>query len=884
MKTTTPDNILVRMVPAAALAAFLGLAASGETLVWDPEGSGGWGSDTRWQGGGLPDTGDTVSFSGCTGLVTAADAAYLSKISEVQFASGAGLVFSNDASEAALSCGAKFTGDGVLLKRGSGDVSLTYVESRVEEAFFMTGGIEIYGGRLIMPRNNTKECSIRRLAVYDPGIFVQAGGSEVSNVKGGIYGDGTISNNVSKTFRVFGVSTNEPIPVFSGKFVHNAYFVTRGTEGGKVQYLTGMGGSTSGNGLLLYGQDYTLGASSFGTVAHAAPWGTGTVQWRGPRSRLLYLGTGETSNKAFFFGNGGSEAILDAGEHGGLYLTGLWSTSTTENNRMNAVEFTGCGTNEFGGAYRTTTNKTGRYIGHYVVKSGDGTWRFTASNDRQMRSVFETRRGELQFASIAEKGEMCSLGDASLLHSRYIGDINDSRAVPYAYLLGDGKTGPDDAHLATMNYVGGKEASVSTRPIAIHGAGRLKSDGEFLSWGGITAVSSGVHTAVLGGEVARLHAFSVTNGPGRLSVAKDGSGSWTVGGDYDFTGDVTVRQGGLRLAGTDYEWYRLTIMQTWAGITNAAGEAIDGDGGVFSLKQWALMDKDGENQFKGEIAHNFDADGRPWLLNPGECAMGTTNYQNLGTNSGWPERYDITNLFVNALTFSAQNKSVYGGVIGLDGEVSYTQGWVRAAVRLPKGHNPVVRYDLMATGYWPQGGSSATRIPRSWMVEGSVDGVQWDVLDMVISNDIANITTGAGGHWFSNNSPTLGMGFGPYPSEVSAGRPESVASVEADAGATLESGGTLVANGVTYDCAAGGGTISGFGFAENAAVRLVNCDESAIQGKRAFFALDLSGCTGLSDTSKWTFSVNGRNVSRRRLRVSPDGITVVPRGGVLSFR
>ena len=59
MKTAAPGNILVRMVPAAALAAFLGLAASGETLVWNPEGSGGWGSDTRWQGGGLPDTGDT---------------------------------------------------------------------------------------------------------------------------------------------------------------------------------------------------------------------------------------------------------------------------------------------------------------------------------------------------------------------------------------------------------------------------------------------------------------------------------------------------------------------------------------------------------------------------------------------------------------------------------------------------------------------------------------------------------------------------------------------------------------------------------------------------------------------------------------------------------
>ena len=874
---------------AAAVAASLSLAASGANLAWDPNGSGGWGDSTRWQGGGTPGAGDTVSFSGCTGIVTAADAAYLSGISAVTFANGAGLVFSNEAGEADLSCGAKFTGDGVLIKRGGGDVRLTCVETAAKQAFWMTRGIEVYDGRFFMPRSINKECWIKRLAVYDPGVFVQAGNSQVSYVDGGLYGDGTISNDVSKTFRVMGGSTND-MPVFSGKFVGKAYFVTYGDAGGKGQYLTGTRGSTTSNGLLLYGQGYVFGAQTFGTADHPASWGNGQAQWRGKGAYLLYLGEGETSNKTFFFGNGGQDVTLDAGERGGLELTESWSTSQTENNYMNAVTFAGNGTNVFNASYTTTTNKYGAPIGHYVTKKGDGAWRFTAGKTRNMRSVFETQRGELQFESIAERGTTCALGDASLLYSHYFGAIDATKAVSYAYLVGDGETGPEDAHLATMNYVGEEEASVSTRPIAVKGAGRLKSDGASLAWGGITAASAGAHTAVLGGDAEMSWASSVTNGPGTLSVAKDGAGAWTVCGDYDFSGDVAARDGRLRLAGTNYEWYRLTIMQTWGSTTNSSGNAFAGDGSNFTLRRWALLDDDGVNQIP-DLPHNTAADGRPWALAPGEAAMNNTNYLFLGRATGVIWKYALSNLFATATAndgnynFAVVNASPNGGYYNLNNDVSYTQSWVRVVVRLPKGASPVTHYDLKAHSYIDAGGeSTGARIPRSWMVEGSADGISWTPLDTVISNAYENAVSGGSGHWFSNNKTTLEAGFGPYPSGESRVRPAKVASVSAAAGATLESLDTLAAGGIVYDCAAGGGAASGFAFAPDASVRLVNCDASAIAGGKAFFPLDLSGCTGFEDTSGWTLSINGRPAPSRRLRVSKDGITIVPVGFVMSIR
>ena len=59
---------------------------------------------------------------------------------------------------------------------------------------------------------------------------------------------------------------------------------------------------------------------------------------------------------------------------------------------------------------------------------------------------------------------------------------------------------------------------------------------------------------------------------------------------------------------------------------------------------------------------------------------------------------------------------------------------------------------------------------------------------------------------------------------------------------------------------------------------------SALGGGKVVFPLDLSGCTGLDDTSRWTLSINGSPASSRRLRVSSEGIAIVQVGLYISFR
>ena len=194
-------------------------------------------------------------------------------------------------------------------------------------------------------------------------------------------------------------------------------------------------------------------------------------------------------------------------------------------------------------------------------------------------------------------------------------------------------------------------------------------------------------------------ASSVTNGPGSLSVAKEGAGAWTVCGDYDFSGDVAVRDGRLRLAGTRYEWYRLTIMQTWKTGTKPSGEEFPGDGSNFTLRRWALLDEDGVNQIE-DLPHNTAADGKPWALAPGEAAMANTNYLFLGRFSGVIWKYALSNLFSTVTinngdyNFAAVNANSSGSYYSLDHDISYTQSWVRVVVRLPKGASPVTHYDL----------------------------------------------------------------------------------------------------------------------------------------------------------------------------------------------
>ena len=160
--------------------------------------------------------------------------------------------------------------------------------------------------------------------------------------------------------------------------------------------------------------------------------------------------------------------------------------------------------------------------------------------------------GVLEFDSIAERGTICSLGYQKVLHENYFGAKDASRAVPYAFRLGDGTNAVRTA-TGTLSYVGAADASCSTRPIALSGAGRLRNASACrLDWAGVTSLDC-------------------------LLVGGGGGGGGQIGGGGG-GGGVVHRQGVFLPAG-DYD---ITI-----GVGGSAGDGshAGGKGGDTMLRQ-----------------------------------------------------------------------------------------------------------------------------------------------------------------------------------------------------------------------------------------------------------------------------------------------------------
>ncbi|MCQ2391330.1 MAG: hypothetical protein MJ240_07890 [Kiritimatiellae bacterium] len=891
--------IISRRLVCVAVGACAGVLLGG-TCTWNPAGNGGWADAGRWIENQAPGAGDVVVFNACTGLVTSADAATLAKVAEVTLTGNAsGLIISNAAADGVFEFGKKVSGDGVLIKTGDGVTKMTYAESAEKTGYWMSGGLEVLDGTLVLPRSPAKDLWLTKLTVMSPGVFVHTGTS-YTRVLGGVWGTGTISNDVSKPLYIGGGSAANPA-VFAGRFTSQAYPCSYNFSdpNNKVQHYIGAQ-SDNAKGFLHYCDDGTVGLVRFGNSAEGNLTSVGAVNqmlaYRGLRPRLLYLGSGEVSTREIHFGTGGRDAVLDAGEQGGLQLNGRLSTHATECNHMNAFTLTGNGENVFNMAYATVTNPAGRNVSHYVTKDGDGSWRFTAGKVRTMIGTLEVKKGTLKFDSIAERGTDCAVGPANLTHSKYYGNYNatkpetraidDSKAVPYAFLLGNGVDATTDPHLATLDYTGTTDAEVHTRVIAVKGTGRLKTTSAALVWDGVTAAEAGNQTLVLANADYPLMAV-VTNGPGTMSVVKEGGGLGYLGRGSAFSGDLAVKGGTLRITGGQYGWYRLTITETWQNATNAAGEVLNTGGGSLVIRQFALLDDQGENQILN-LPHNKSADGSPWLLKPGEAAIGCTNYRILGTDDrGREVTWALSNMFTTAGTSTGMVRRNLDNTSNITyrGFNTESNRMMSVVVRLPQAAKAVTHYDIRCSGYWPYADSSTVRMPRAWTLEGSCDGMTWDMLSTITTNDntYANIPTGATGHWYSNNSSTPGMGYGPMAAEAAGETPLQVASVAAAAGAKVEvlGGRVVTANGLSLDCAAGeGGVLSGIAFAADSTVRLTGFDERLVG---TALPISLPNCTGLNG-SKWKVMIDGVSRPSYFAFVSESGVRVFRHGLIIGIR
>jgi hypothetical protein len=222
----------------------------------------------------------------------------------------------------------------------------------------------------------------------------------------------------------------------------------------------------------------------------------GGIDIRENGGTLLYLGTGETTDKSFLFYPSANRAVIDGGLSGSVTFNGSWSSSGGRLCRLALTGTNSAGPCVFNGSYsETTSGSGGTNYSTYLAKEGPGTWVFKSNAGRANRGVVDVREGTLQFESLAEAGTICSLGRSDLLFSDTISYVTNGLGVPYAFSLGTATT------VGTLEYIGTNSSTCTTRKLVLQGNGRLKSDAGALAFlCRIESLTAGAKTLTLDGS------------------------------------------------------------------------------------------------------------------------------------------------------------------------------------------------------------------------------------------------------------------------------------------------------------------------------------------------------------------------------------------------
>ncbi len=441
-----------------------------------------------------------------------------------------------------------------------------------------------------------------------------------------------------------------------------------------------------------------------------------------------YTGFGETADKNFcIYGVAGSVTananmfFLDGGPNGGLIHTGSINLYTDDNNppALRRLWLIGEHTNEcvIGGAMGRL-EKSGVTYPVYLTKSGTGTWRLTGS--REHLGVTAVAEGTLRFDSIAERGLLCALGRSTILTP------DDSRAfangdrVGYAFVLGGGSGD------AIFEYTGAGPGRCTTRPLVLAGnGGHLRaSAGELMFYGISPRDANSSPTLTLDGAAEGCKAYNVTNGASGASmeVVKDGTGSWTLGGNLDVDG-IKVKSGNLSLDAyktpqyADYKWFRFSFAQIGfntniqmsirkiclfnsAGVRQNAGLKVPaGVTAYTNLSAQTARTIDALDIGKGEIWYDKTLAGK------------TVKY---ASNSS-----DLDALCNNVFNNTEGTYGSYVVTFQEQPKTSLPSTWFPIVMRLPDSADPIAKFDIQAYS------NSTNYLPTRVLVEASHDGNIW---------------------------------------------------------------------------------------------------------------------------------------------------------------
>jgi len=640
------------------------------------------------------------------------------------------------------------------------------------------------------------------------------GNSQFSN----LWGDGTLTNRSASSYQL---RIMEGPCEFGGKIQGSIRYYSQGAFA-----LTGTNSMFFGNfAIHSTGGPGITGVKKIGMNGLPSSIGSGgQIDIRENGGTFQYLGTGETTDKNFLLYPSANRAVIDGGLYGGVTFNGAWSTSGGRLVRL-AITGTNAAPCAFNGAF-TENTQSGTNYSTYIAKEGSGTWIFKTNASRSNRGVIDVREGTLQFESIAEAGQVCSLGFSDLLFADAINSITNGLGVPYAFSLGTAST------VGTLEYIGTNSGACSTRKLVLQGNGRLKSDSASLAFsGGVQALTTGAKTLYIAGSATNALGL-VSDGAGTVGITKEGFGTWKLSATNSFSGPLAVKAGQLILDKRGYSYYRFNMLQRNYNILPTSDSNIE-------LTELALYSADGVRRNLNLVKNGTNNVAR---LNPGEfCPMGS--YATYAT------RNDI-NLFdanVNSQWTTDSGSFLPNTPMTL-------------VMRLADGTPVITGYDLQ---YWS---ASTNRFLSGWSLEGSRDGLSWDKLHTVTNFfPIPPATVGGGiKWWYSTGTTTPSNGFSITDGRVTNAQLRAGIQVSVAAGAKLTLlGGTEPISALSIDCDAGGGTISDLSLTQTGRIDLTG---TSIRGRNFALPLTIGNFINPELLRNWSLYINGQLVQGAVLR------------------
>ena len=533
-------------------------------------------------------------------------------------------------------------------------------------AAFGSGGITIAGAGTNYLRSITATGTqnITNSVTINSGSILQlsqSSGSVQDTWSGNIGGAGSLQLGGSTTLYLTGTNSS-----FSGSYAS----ISSGTT-----YLTKIG---------MAGENSSIGTNGTILVGGTAATSPTTFRWTGSGN--------EVSDKLFqLVGNNG----LD------LRANGTAGSSLTINGNINAVTatsrtslFSGYNGNTLiinglinevaGGTNNLTVGQSssGTVVLGNTNNSFSGAVRITQSTAGQTTT--------LQTANIGNAGAISALGKGSTIN---MGSTNESAFTVLKY-TGTGETTDKIINLFGTNVTGQTVSGGAT--LDQSGSGILKFTSAMTSTGGTGAKTIFLTGSSTGsGEMASAIADFGAN---TISLAKNGSGQWSLSGANTYTGSTDVRQGTLMVA-TGGSIASSTIISNNATLNIASGGTagsllssgtaiVNGTAGSVAVNSGGSLGGSGTN---GAVTLNTGA-----FLNPGNSPGLLTAASSIwkdGSTYNWEidsngstavagtnwDLFSVTGtLDMSALKLSTQMNLVLNSLSGFDLTSSSNRTWVIA--------------------------------------------------------------------------------------------------------------------------------------------------------------------------------------------------------------